>query len=109
MVLSTKNSTKSIEEENLTFNTCPSSFKLQHFESVYEQPRLFSGFSEIRDERQKEDVFLELFREEQMFKRGSKMEEESVWHIANEDLDIFSLPFGQREDLLGESQYFGST
>lgn len=36
-----------------------------------------------------------------MFKRVSKMEEESVWHVANEELDIFSLPFGQREDMLG--------
>lgn len=52
---------------------------------------------------------MNLFRQEP-FSRGRKMDEEEwEWQGAVEELDIFSLPFGQREDMLGESQYFGSS
>ena len=39
----------------------------------------------------------------------SKMEEEiEEWGHGGE-LDVFSLPYGQGEDILGESQAYGST
>jgi hypothetical protein len=50
--------------------------------------------------------FLDLFGEELSFNKN-KMEEE-IFNWNQPDFDIFSMPLGQREDILGESLFFGS-
>jgi hypothetical protein len=103
IVLSTKNSTRSMEEENFCF---PSTLKLKTFESFFEQPKLFKEFSEVNQEL-KNDPFFDLFKEEP-FKKIRVEEDNFDW--SNHDLsDVFSLPCGQREDILCESRLFGFT
>lgn len=75
-MLLNKNSTKSIEEENFNYYCEPSSVHLQRFESHYEQPVLFKGISEF-----KEDDVMGLFRKEESFVKERKMEEELSWGI----------------------------
>lgn len=105
MLLMKRSSTQSIEDDNIS--TIPSPLGLQNFESFFEQPKLFRGFSDIRENEK--DAFLELFGEEQPFRKIIKVDDESLWNgVEAEEFDVFSLPFGQREDMLGESRQFGS-
>ena len=54
----------------------------------------------------KHDLFMDLFGEEQCFKKNKIEEDIFSWNLP--DFDLFSMPFGQREDILDESRYFGS-
>ena len=103
MGISAKLSTKSVEEEQLNTN-----IGLKTSENIFEAPKLFKGFSDIREEEPKEDPFMDLFSNEQSFKKFGRMEEESEWNQGMmEEFDIFSLSNNQREDFLGESRAFG--
>lgn len=70
------------------------------------RPVLFKECSEMINEP-RNDLFMDLFGEEQNFKK-SRMEDE-IFNWNQPDFDVFSMPFGHREDILSESQYFGPT
>ena len=98
-----KCSTQEIDEDNFAL---PSEVKLKNLESCNDQPRLFKGYSEYYQEN-KNDVFMEFFNEDH-FPGKTKMDEEIAGWPAHE-FDVFAMPFRQNEDILGESQGYGST
>ena len=73
LAISTKLSTKSMEEENLT-----NGIGLKSYDNIFEAPRLFKGFSNLirEEEPPKEDNFFDLFSNEQSFKKFGRMEDE---------------------------------
>ena len=99
-MLSYKNSTKSMEEDNFAL---PPEIKLQNFDSFLERPNLFKGMSELQQEN-KHDNFMDIFNDDKSFE--NRMEGECMeWQ---HDLNVFSSSFALRDDIMGESQGYGS-
>ena len=66
---------------------------------------MFKGISDLNQES-KNDGFFDLFREDMEVKKSNRMEEE-LFSCEHQEFVVFSMPFGQREDILGESRPFG--
>lgn len=64
--------------------------------------------SELQQEN-KHDNFMNIFNDDKLFEKSRVEEDGLEWINSQHDLNVFSSSFALKDDIMGESQGYGST